>query len=201
MGVKMKKLLSLVLLVGLFFAGCQEEESPIAPTVVSNTSQSLNKFSFNDYKDKLNLTDSDFSNLGNVLSDYNIVLGYTGGDVSFSYDGPNGFHAEGELIIPKDAYFGFKKFSIEFDPENYTAHFYPSPTTFKKPLILNMKFSGLDLRNINKDEIAFYYMGENGELEKVNCEKLVVRKKKGILKVVGAELHHFSRYGWTRTNR
>jgi hypothetical protein len=195
----MKKLLTLVLLIGTLFVGCQDEESLVEPETDNGISNSLNKFSYLDSKSNFNFTDSDFKTLGNILSDYNIVLGYTGGNVSFNYDGPNGFHAEGELIIPEDAYFGFKKFSIEFDPDNYTAHFYPSPTTFNKPLILNMKFSGLDLSEINKKEIKFYYMGENGELEKVKCEKLVVRKKKGILKIVGAELHHFSRYGWTRT--
>ena len=196
----MKKLLSLVLLLGLLFAGCQEEDSPIAPTI-TNDSQSLNKFSFKDFNNICNNTNSDFPNLGNVFSDFNIVLGYTGGNVSFDYEGPNGFHAEGKLIIPRDAYFGFKKFSIEFDPEDYTAHFYPSPTTFKKPLKLNMKFSGLDLSKINENEVGFYYMGENGKMEKVECKKIIVKKDRGILKVVGAKLHHFSRYGWARTNR
>ena len=195
----MQKLLVLILLIGTLFVGCQNEDSLLEPETNNESSTSLNKFSFLDGKSKLSFWERDNNNLGNILSDYNIVLGYSGGDVSFDYDGPNGFHAEGKLIIPKDAYFGFKKFSIEFDPVNYAAHFYPSPTTFNKPLTLNMKFSGLDLSGINEDEIEFCYMGEDGELEVVKCKELIVKKREGILEIVGAEILHFSRYGWTRT--
>jgi len=189
----MKKLVSIILLSLFFMVGCQDDNSILEPT------NDLSDFSLNKGRRILDYKNKDLDDFSDFLSNYNIVLGYTGGDIPFNYDAPNGFSVEGNITIPEGAYFGLKQFSVEFDMESYSAHFYPSPTVFDVPLILDMKFSELDLTGVDPDVIAFSYIGLDGILETAECKSIRVDVKKGTLEVVGAKLPHFSRYGWTRS--
>jgi hypothetical protein len=100
------------------------------------------------------------------------------------------------LRIPKGAHEGLLTFDMIFDLEDYAMELYPSPHTFNQPVIFDMNF-----RNINIPEglnVDFTYMDGEEKLQYtyVNCSH-----EKGTLRVKGAQLHHFSRYGWTRTSR
>ncbi|MCB9206863.1 MAG: hypothetical protein H6611_06075 [Ignavibacteriales bacterium] len=100
------------------------------------------------------------------------------------------------LTIPKGAYKGELNFDMIFDLENYALELYPSPFTFDNPVYLDLSFGNINLpQDMNVD---FTYL--DGK-EKMNYNQLFVSPERGSLRVLGAELHHFSRYGWTRTTK
>ncbi|MCB9209770.1 MAG: hypothetical protein H6609_10360 [Ignavibacteriales bacterium] len=101
-----------------------------------------------------------------------------------------------KLTIPKGAFQGELNFDMIFDLENYGMELYPSPYTFDNPVYLDLSLGNIDLpQDMNVD---FTYL--DGK-EQMNYDKVEFDIKKGTLKVKGAELHHFSRYGWTRTTK
>ncbi len=73
------------------------------------------------------------------------------------------------------------------------ADFFPH-MTFKKPLIINFKITGLDLRNLNPGEIEFGYLGEDGLFELAECDGIFVDISSGTLEVKNAKVKHFSRW-------
>ena len=73
---------------------------------------------------------------------------------------------------------------------------YPSPFSFNKPVILNMSFKNIEIPE--GLEVDFTYL--DGE-ETIEFNKAYCCSETGALFVKGAKLHHFSRYGWTRTAR
>lgn len=112
---------------------------------------------------------------------------------------PNGkpIFLRAQLIIPKDAFEGILNFNIEINSEDLSVKLSPSPYKFDRPLLLSVHFSGVDLTGYSKSELDFDYM--DGEPEHLSYCMKDVDITRGQLLVVGAEIHHFSRYGWTRT--
>ena len=101
---------------------------------------------------------------------------------------------ESKLTIPKGAYSGDLTFDMIFDLENYALELYPSPFTFDIPVLLDMKFSKIDLTGIDKNNFTYL----DGE-EEIEYKQIRTNEAEGTLAVYGAVLDHFSRYGWTRT--
>lgn len=46
------------------------------------------------------------------------------------------------------------------------------------------------------EDINFLYLAEDGTYESVGVKKMQVNEEKGRIKVVRAELNHYSRYGF-----
>lgn len=103
---------------------------------------------------------------------------------------------ESKLTIPREAYTGELTFDMIFDLENFALELYPSPFTFDHPVKLDLKFENIDLSNIDVNNLNFTYL--DGD-EKMKYKEVKYDLEKGKLEVKGAELHHFSRYGWSRT--
>lgn len=101
------------------------------------------------------------------------------------------------LDIPVDAFKGDLTFEIIFDLENYAVELYPSPYTFDKPVLLSLMYEHIDLSDLNVSNFAFQYL--DGENENIKYMAACANIAQGMIKIIGAELHHFSRYGWTRT--
>lgn len=101
------------------------------------------------------------------------------------------------LDIPRDAFDGDLTFEIIFDLENYLVELYPSPYSFDKPVLLSLMFQHIDLSDLNVDNFAFQYL--DGENEDILYKNAFANLAQGTITIIGAELHHFSRYGWTRT--
>ncbi len=106
---------------------------------------------------------------------------------------------ETELWIPQGAFKGTMTFDMIFDLENYAMELYPSPFTFDKPVELYMYWYGLDLSSYLGYDFDFNYLDGAGEEIKYDYSKIDI--KNGTLVIEGAQLNHFSRYGWTRTTR
>lgn len=116
--------------------------------------------------------------------------------IKHKYTSPNGqiLTLNADLQIPRGAFEGELTFDMIFDLENLAMELYPSPFVFDKPVLFNMFWMGLDLSSYA--DLDFDYL--DGESENIQCNHVNIDVDNGILQVVGAELHHFSRYGWTR---
>lgn len=102
-----------------------------------------------------------------------------------------------KLDIPCGAFSGELTFDIIFDIENLAVELYPSPYTFDKPVLLNLEFKNVDLSGFDPSIFVFDYLdGKEPENLKVKSAKIDIKNNK--LSIKEAELHHFSRYGWTR---
>jgi len=156
--------------------------------------------------DKLILADDNEDPIG--LDNYNVKY-----SKNFTIDGEKGGHVsvkhrwidsngkqvwlETELWIPKGAFEGTMTFDMIFDLENYAMELYPSPFTFNKPVELYMFWYGLDLSDYLGYNFDFNYLDASGEEIKYDYSHIDIGN--GNLVIEGAQLHHFSRYGWTRT--
>jgi len=85
--------------------------------------------------------------------------------------------------------------SMTLDDQHVDMEFGPHGTTFHIPVLLNITAVGLDLREVNEETLDLYYDNpETGQWEKVVNEGIEILKSSGYLRVLNAELPHFSRY-------
>jgi hypothetical protein len=75
--------------------------------------------------------------------------------------------------------------------------FYPS-MTFNQPVILNFTITGMDLTGIDPQDVGFYYVDTSGNLAPTVNDGVTVDLSSGTLKVVNAQLPHFSRWAYAR---
>lgn len=102
-----------------------------------------------------------------------------------------------KLQIPKLAFEGDKEITLNVDDEYAAVHFYPK-MTFTKPLLLTYSITGLDLSNCNTGTIDFVYVDDNGNVEKIRDNGIQVIIPQGFVRVMYAQLWHFSRYAFSR---
>ncbi len=200
----MKKLIVILTLASLTFFGCQEQDSPLEPEINDNA-ETLAKsnntgfdsfFSTLDYntsfaKDGFSIYSKSYTidgAIGGVIRESNYWVNYNGRRVNMS----------ATLDIPAGAFEGKLTFDIIFDIENLAVELSPSPFTFNIPVELDLRFSNVDLSDIDPDNFDFFYLNPDGTTEIVEYESISVNKDWNYLYVKNAKLKHFSRYGWTR---
>ncbi len=89
--------------------------------------------------------------------------------------------------------------SMTLENQFLDMEFGPCGTVFEKPVRLNITAVGLDLSEVNEETLDLYYDNpDTGQWEKVVNEGIEIFKPSGYLRVLNAELPHFSRYavGW-----
>lgn len=216
----MKKVVGIILLSLFAFAACNDSSTTLEP-IQNQDSEiiDLDKFSLNKPGPKPKAdanvdspTNTDevqqyVYNLGEI-KDYKVKASKNfkikkkhGGKielkVSWEYDKGQKVELSAKLDVPKNA---FKDNEIEFDMifnlAEYNLELYPSPFTFDKAVKLDLKFKNIDLDLFNKDNLEFNYI--DGLSENIKYKSNKIDKKTKTIEVHGAELHHFSRYGWTR---
>ena len=77
------------------------------------------------------------------------------------------------------------------------ATFYPHGITFSgdKPALLNIGAKNVDLSGVNPNTLRLYYDNEEtGQWEEIQTYDIIVKQDEGYVKVINAELWHFSRY-------
>jgi len=210
--------LGLFLLSILIIFGCQENTSLLEPTneIKSESFNNDELTEFAEYDEKSIFseeTDSpakfddsyDLPDIGAFKSKTKMTKSFTvdgskGGKLRIKHGWRDGkgrkVKLSATLTIPKNAYEGELTFDMIFDLENYAMELYPSPFTFDIPVILDLKFSGVDLSNLDTDLLDFDYL--DGAKEYLKYKKIKIDEKKGVLEIIGAEIPHFSRYGWSR---
>ena len=175
----MKIFTYLILFSLIAFTGCNESTSILAP-------ESEEEIQLEGYKVK-------YSRNYTVNGDQGGVLFLK---VSWLNEDSTRVALESKLTIPKGAYKGDLTFDMIFDLENYALELYPSPFTFDLPVLLDMKFTKIDLTDIDLANFNFTYL--DGE-EEIEYKRIRTNEAEGSIAVYGAVLDHFSRYGWTRT--
>lgn len=107
-----------------------------------------------------------------------------------------------KLDVPHKAVEKKVDISLEINESSFlgSVNMYYSPhgLVFRKPAILNLEASGLDLSGIDPtmvDQIDFYYVNqETGLWEPMQRDALIIDLAAGYIKLVNAKLPHFSRY-------
>lgn len=95
----------------------------------------------------------------------------------------------------KDSFQGQRYVTMSVNDDFGTTDFSPTGT-WLKPVIFNLKITGIDLSNVDPSQVSFVYMAPNGTYQEAQYDRIYVNKRWGILEVVNARLPHFSRWGF-----
>jgi len=104
---------------------------------------------------------------------------------------------EADLRIPPGAFKGTKTITMTLDKYYAAFHFYPV-MTFADTLRLFQGFKGLNLENYSTGTIDFVFIADDGSIELIKKNGVLVVVPQGIVRVQNAKLLHFSRYGWIK---
>ena len=184
----MKKLFSILTIFLLILAGCADLNSPPEPANSASAKSLL----------KLPVPGS------SLLSDFTTsqsINGSIGGSIDIYheyYDVNNQLiKIYGTLTIPQGAFSGTKNISIVVSSDFAMVDFFPSPTTFNVPLLLNLTYEGVNLTGIDEEDIDFYYIDSNSiNFIQITKESKDCDSQQGRLSVENAVIGHFSRFGW-----
>ena len=186
----MKKLLTLSLFSFLFFFGCNQDSEILTPVEESSDQQ---------YKLISLPTPTGGLSIETIYSFTEVISGDSGGTFYnyFSYEG--GIFGEvwvvSTLVFPPNSFTGNKDITKTYNTDYATMQYDPS-MSFNEPVLCNLLYYGLDLTGINPATVRFVYIKNDGTVVDCEYESLTVNEASGLLYVTGAELNHFSRYGF-----
>jgi hypothetical protein len=99
------------------------------------------------------------------------------------------------LNIPKGAFAGTKTLSYTVNTTNAGVDFSPSPSTFSKTLSFDIIFTGVDISGYDPAHLGFAYL-DGSSILPARFVYTNANIANGLLVVLGAQITHFSRYGW-----
>ena len=189
----MKKILMLIALAGIIFAGCTDLK-------LNNVSQpEKGAYKLIPIPGKTELSSE------TVYTTTSIVDGSVGDTMTInaSYMGDNGklVTLNLSMIIPAGAFSDVRTITLTTD-DQYAAVSCTPAMVFDKSLILNYSYTGLNIKSLNlpKAKNGFYFIPDSGDLVAVGSISFLIDKSSGTLSVTGAQINHFSRYGWSTIN-
>ena len=185
-GVEMRKYLLLLGII-FFFVACSEKNQINDP--VNEDAAALLKIPASD------------NQLIKSTTFAQMIDGSIGGIISIDYSyatrAGKTIKITGKLNIPANAFAGFKYIKVTLDDQYAAIMFSPSVRQFDIPLILDLKYEGLDLTGIDQNKINFYYLSDDDKkIEVINEKEKVFDTQSGTVQVIQAVLTHFSRFGW-----
>ncbi len=83
---------------------------------------------------------------------------------------------------------------------NVDVTFTPHGITFSSPALLNIEASGLDLANIPSKIGCYYDNPDTGQWEKMETGDVIIKQDEGYIKIIDAQIPHFSRYAVAWSN-
>ena len=187
----MKKLLTLSLLSFLLFFGCNQEAEITSPEDSGQYQQ---------YK----LISLPLPTSGAHIESQTqtkLINGQKGGSFSadFVYQSSTGkVYQTSYLTFEANAFYGLKTISKTFSTTGASMVFGP-PMQFQAEVKLSYKVSGLDLSGVNPNTLDFVYVDASGNMYGVEYDSIAMDLNSGTLAVYGAELPHFSRYGFVNS--
>jgi len=79
--------------------------------------------------------------------------------------------------------------------------FQPHGIVFSQPALLNIEVKDADLSSVDENTIGLYYVNqETGQWESMQTYDIIVKKNEGYLKIIDAQIPHFSRYALAWSN-
>lgn len=126
-----------------------------------------------------------------------VINGAEGGELEFAKEKKN-FAFEGALNIYAGAFEGNEVISAKVNAKKAYIDFNPSPFAFAIPAKLDFVLEGVDLSNVQVEEIQFGYFDADNNFVPAEYDEISINVEDGKLIVKGAKIEHFSRYGWTR---
>lgn len=104
-----------------------------------------------------------------------------------------------KLVIPRGAFSGTKVISIRTDKSRPGLEFQPA-SVFSQTLKLNLSFKGMSTErySLKTNETGFAYLADNGFTSELINDGISVDSNTKFLKVIGANITHFSRYSFIR---
>ena len=189
----MKKYLSIIVLLSLFVIGCSEQMSVNSP-VNTNTSE----------PNWIALPSAEGMQMNKTFTTSKAIDGAKGGmiDLNTSYNGGlfGTITLTSSLVFPKGSHSGLVTFTVSHDDKSCVSSFGPS-YIFNKELILNIKYTGLDLSGTNPAQVKFAYLAADGSVVEALNDGIILDRQTGTLQVIKAKLRHFSRYGFVRKTK
>ena len=196
----MKKIIIILIAAIFAFGGCENSNSILEPNKAPSNEANLSLTQENPLSETMSIALEDTTFIQLKYSKKLTVDGNKGGKIKLEYKYKSKENKlvklDAVLTIPQNAYQGELTFDMIFDLENYGVELHPSPFTFDIPVILDLKFSNIDLSGIDLNNFVFDYL--DGESEHLPYDKINFDLEKGDLEILGAQIPHFSRYGWTR---
>lgn len=199
-GSKVKTIVYLLSVLLVLSLGCKGSINSSNPVQNGNN----NNYNTNNANKELIPIPPDSSGTSDSLySVTKTVVGSKGGNLvlNFNYHGLTGNHINihAELKIPKGAFADTTDITITVDNE-YAAVYFNPHMSFNIPLRLNLTFTGLDLNalNIDPSSFDFGFIDDNGNFEHIPSQTCNLNINAGLISVTGAQLNHFSRYGFVR---
>jgi hypothetical protein len=188
----MKYYLLIPILAIFILAGCAKENSIIGPQ--SSQIQSKSQW--------ITISHSPSLSVENIYSVSKSINGNNGGSIeltqAFINDGQQA-SVTATLTIPQGAFNGNKVISFTVNTETAEIDFTsvtPKDKDFDQSLSLDLTFSGINISEYKVSDLGFsYFDGSNIVPIKSAYENVDINQ--GLLIVFGAQINHFSRYGWS----
>jgi len=177
--------------IGFLLAGCSDNS-----TVLQPPNSDINKKAVQD--DTSTLIKLPFNLLGKKKKVSEKIDGAQGGIIEIHGKIKKGVEYHGNLEIPAGAFVGKKKITIKLDNKYAGFDFGPDGSEFSKPLLFSGEIDGLDLKGVDEDNVKFVFVDKDGNFSPIVSEEVVVNVKNGLLKVIKAQIWHFSRYNWAK---
>jgi hypothetical protein len=186
----MKYYLVVPILAAFILAGCAKESSIVGPPSQQQTQVKREWI-------KINTTAS--IAVENSYTASKSIDGSKGGTIELSQvfkNNGNWALVTAKLSIPKGAFSGTQVISYTVNTETAGIDFSPSPQSFQKNLSLDLTFTGVNLVGLDASKLVFAYL-DGSTIVPAKFTYVNANIAQGLLVVLGAQLSHFSRYGWS----
>ena len=189
----MRKLSYAAALLLLSLVGCMQE---------SNLTEPVNGIEKTPWKSIILLPAKSYLSTEDVFTSSQQISGATGGEIHMikNYQAMDGHTVsiDCKLTVPSSSLsFGDSRDITMQISDEAGVEFFPS-MTFDQPVVLNLTISGLNLDGVNPNDVSFYYVDPNGSLAPTVNDGVTVDLATGTLKVINAQLPHFSRWAYAR---
>lgn len=189
-------LVVLGIVLAMTFSNCSKQISPLGPqSIVEEEKSSLEFISLNDLGNTLQKS--------TPLSATGYVSRRRGGELAVRYgdfnDGNSGFSVYTSFKVLPHTINESALLKLQLDESllsgDVGVEFTPHGIVFSSPALLNIEVRNADLSQIDPERLGLYYTStESGEWEKMTVEEIIIDQENGYLKVVNAQIPHFSRY-------
>ncbi|MFC2084822.1 hypothetical protein ACFLS9_07175 [Bacteroidota bacterium] len=191
----MKKMILFLILIGFFISSCFNNDivSPEEPVIEKTSSPNwitLPESSEKSLEKEFSKSQWVFHSYGGTIGLYKLYWSWSHGWVSI-----NASISFDREFYDKDLYGSFQIIKLTVDDNTCSSTFSPR-MDFLKPATYNIKYTGLNLSNVDLSNVDFVYQAEDGSVEYLQYESINVDAGAGVIEVVNAKIPHFSRFGF-----